>query len=126
MARSAGRKNIPSTYTTYSFKERERYLMSCVGLSHNTERRGELLLSFYFKIKTQNESNKLRHKFYRGNFKEKTTNSNSLKRWIYKIAFFASTERMQQHPGFLPATIDKDAPTPWVSAYYNTLVFYLL
>ena len=71
----------------------------------------ELVLSFNFKIKTQNESNRLIQNFYSGNFKEKTTNSNSLKRWIYKIALSTSIERMQQHPAFLPTT-DKDAPTP--------------
>ena len=84
-----------------------------VGLSHNNERGGELVLSFSFKNnKTHNEANWLRHKFYRGNFKEKTTNSNSLKRWIYKIALFVAIERMQQQLEFLTATTYKDATTP--------------
>ena len=38
-------------------------LIPIIGLSHNTERGGELVLSFYFKIGGQNESNMLRHKF---------------------------------------------------------------
>ena len=51
-----------------------------VGLSHNTKRRGESVLSFSSKNnKTHNESNRLRYKFYHGSLKEKTTNSNSLK-----------------------------------------------
>ena len=33
--------------------------------------------------------------------------------------FLLQQETTLQHPGFLPATIDKDAPTPWVYAYYN-------
>ena len=91
---------------------KEPTLIPIIGLSHNTKRGGELVFSFYFKIRTQNESNMLRHKFYREKFKEKTTNSNSLKRWIYKIYLSTATERMQQHPGFLSATTNKDATTP--------------
>ena len=87
-------------------------------LDYTTILRGgnESVLSFYFNT---NESNRLRCKLYHGNFKEKPTNSNSLKILIYKINLSATTERMQQHLGFLPTTTDKDSITPYFSVYYK-------
>ena len=52
---------------------------------------------FFLKYTKKQQS---RHRFYCGNLKGKTTNTNSLIRWIYKIVYLLQQKGCKSHLGF--------------------------